>query len=283
MPIFYLLASGIFYLPGLLLLGAAVALGDRRRWQRVCAWGGLIVGLLLLALSAIPRPAALNVAGGMALLLWIVTHLLGQRTVRLRPYGRVALALVVVAAFLIELRWWPKPHVALPHGATVHVIGDSLSAGVGTPGEVPWPHLLAREHGLTVCNHAVAGATTRQASRQVTALRADSGLVLVLIGGNDLIGGGGAARFEQDLSAFLAQLKGTGHRVVMFELPLPPLPGAYGAAQRRLATQFGIPLIPRRVLGLVLAHADSTVDGLHLSPTGHARLADAVWSVLRRD
>lgn len=283
MLIFYLLASGIFYLPALLLLGAVAALGDRRRWQRVSAWGGLILGLLLVTLSAIPRPVALDVAGGMALLFWMVTRLPGRRIGRLRSYGRVALALVVVAGFVSELRWWPKPHVALPQGMTVHVVGDSLSAGVGAPGDVPWPQMLAREHGLTVFNHAVAGATTRLASRQVAALRDDSGLVLVLIGGNDLIGGRTADQFERDLDALLTQLKGAGHRVVMFELPLPPFQGAYGAVQRRLATRLDIPLVPRRTLGLVLAHPDSTVDGLHLSAAGHARLADAVWSVLRRD
>ncbi|MCI0456532.1 MAG: hypothetical protein L0Z62_06080 [Gemmataceae bacterium] len=58
----------------------------------------------------------------------------------------------------------------------------------------------------------------------------------------------------------------------MLELPLLPRAWAFGAQQRRLAAKHGVVLIPKRLLaGLLLTEAN-VVDGLHLSPAGHARL-----------
>ena len=66
----------------------------------------------------------------------------------------------------------------------------------------------------------------------------------------------------------------------MFELPLPPLCNEYGRIQRRLASAYDVHLIPRRVLMGVLTENGATIDGTHLSNTGHRRLAQEVWAIL---
>ena len=67
----------------------------------------------------------------------------------------------------------------------------------------------------------------------------------------------------------------------MFELP-PLLPHRIevGRIQRQLAWQYGVQLIPRRKLLGVLAGEESTTDSIHLSPTGHQRMATCVWSIV---
>jgi lysophospholipase L1-like esterase len=62
----------------------------------------------------------------------------------------------------------------------------------------------------------------------------------------------------------------------MLELPLPPLANRYGQVQRRLAREFGVTLIPKRHLAAILSAPGATVDGLHLSASGHARMARMV-------
>ena len=69
-------------------------------------------------------------------------------------------------------------------------------------------------------------------------------------------------------------------QVVMFELPLPPLYNDFGIVQRRLAAQYRVALIPKRVLAGVIAGSGSTIDSLHLSAEGHRAMADAVWSAI---
>jgi lysophospholipase L1-like esterase len=87
-------------------------------------------------------------------------------------------------------------------------------------------------------------------------------------------------RFERDLDALLNQTSQRGVRVVMFELPIPPLLNGYGRVQRQLAARYGAALIPKRILASVIAGKGSTIDSLHLSAEGHRAMADAVWQVL---
>jgi hypothetical protein len=62
----------------------------------------------------------------------------------------------------------------------------------------------------------------------------------------------------------------------MFELPVWPTRVDIGRVQRRVAADLGVALIPRRVFAGLLAPADATVDGLHLTEIGAARMADVV-------
>ena len=69
----------------------------------------------------------------------------------------------------------------------------------------------------------------------------------------------------------------------MLELPLPPLYNRFGAVQRRLARRFGVVLVPKRYFANVLAGDESTLDGLHLSHIGHAKMSRMIWSTVMRD
>ena len=81
------------------------------------------------------------------------------------------------------------------------------------------------------------------------------------------------------LEALLEAACAPGRHVVMLELPLPPLFNGFGLAQRRLAKKYGVQLVPKRYFGKVLCAPDATVDGLHLSHTGHALMAETLWAL----
>lgn len=59
----------------------------------------------------------------------------------------------------------------------------------------------------------------------------------------------------------------------MLELPIIPGKWAYGAQQRRVAARHGALLVPKRLLAGVVLTQENTTDGLHLSATGHERMA----------
>ena len=115
---------------------------------------------------------------------------------------------------------------------------------------------------------------------QANQLPAEGGLVLIEIGGNDLLGETTSAQFERDLNQLLSQIRAPGRTLVMFELPLPPLCNEYGRIQRRLAARYGVRLIPKRVFISVLAGGGATLDSIHLSEAGHQQMADSVWAVI---
>ncbi len=86
--------------------------------------------------------------------------------------------------------------------------------------------------------------------------------------------------FEQALDVLLAKLRDGGQTVVMFELPLPPFHNRYGQAQRRLAKQHGVLLVPKRVLIGILTSNRATVDSIHLSRRGHELMSETVWVII---
>lgn len=105
-------------------------------------------------------------------------------------------------------------------------------------------------------------------------------VVLIEIGGNDLLAGVPSATFEKSLDATLSKLAMPGRTVVMFELPLLPHKIAYGQIQRRMAAKYHVWLIPKRCFVEVIGGRDATSDGLHLSESGAHRMATLVATVL---
>ncbi len=105
-------------------------------------------------------------------------------------------------------------------------------------------------------------------------------LILIELGGNDLIAGESSASFARALDTVLARLATPGRTLVMFELPLLPDRIAYGQVQRRLCSKYGVWLIPKRFLTGVIADQDATSDGLHLTEVGTRRMEAVVSRIL---
>jgi acyl-CoA thioesterase I len=119
-----------------------------------------------------------------------------------------------------------------------------------------WPELLARSHQLELSNYARPGANVSVALRHANEASLGDGLVLLEIGGNDVLGSTGSAVFVRDLEKLLGRACHPGRHVVMFELPLPPLYNEFGRLQRRLAAHYGVLLIRKRVLVGVIAREE---------------------------
>jgi acyl-CoA thioesterase-1 len=193
----------------------------------------------------------------------------------------MSVALITVGVGLTEWQTLLGPvaekRVPWPADRMLYVVGDSLSAN----GDPPWAARLADLCQRTVVNLAQAGATAKNAHRQAAQVPADRpAIVVVEIGGNDLLAFTPSAQFEGELRRLLERLKSSGHTVLIVELPLLPGFNGYGRAQRRLAAQFGCTLISKRDLSAALGVNGATIDGLHLADAGHAELARRIATYL---
>ena len=124
------------------------------------------------------------------------------------------------------------------------------------------------------------GATVANALDRAATTELGPGIVLLEIGGNDLLGSTSADAFAENLEKLLQRVQCEGRQIVMFELPLFPFRGEFGRIQRRLARKYGALLVPKRILISVLTGPGATLDTIHLSSTGHQRMADTVWSII---
>ena len=282
--ILFHLASGQAFFSGsaCLVLAAGLAAWAARRWARTTR--NLLVGVggVLVGASATPLPVAADAGLAAVTLAWLVGEARRDRWRwwRVRRLRGLMAASWVIAA-LAEAPYHLIPHVPPLGSPVLGVIGDSVTAGVDDRAEVTWPRLLGDRHGLIVRDHAAAGATAASAASQAAALKPDQRLVIVEIGGNDLLGGTTPVAFEAGLERLLAATCRPGRVVVLLELPLLPTYAEFGRAQRRLARRFGALLVPKRVLLGVLLADGATLDTIHPSALGHEQLAEAIWAVIR--
>ncbi len=274
----YHIASGQAYFSGLALALAAAALGScAGRVARRLAVLALLVGALAMAVSSTPVPwwgIALAAAAAFA---W------GANLRRERP-ARWPAAALAAAALVLAISEFPHhlpPRIAPLGARSLTVVADSLTAGMGAADQAErWPAILAREHGIQVQDLSHVGETAASAANRVAREGISGDLVLLEIGGNDVLGTTSAAQFAADLDTLLGKVCAPGRQVVMLELPLPPFAHAFGAAQRRLARKYGAQLVPKRVLLSILAPRENTVDTIHLTPIGQRRMAEAMEGIL---
>jgi len=281
-PVALHLASGASAFSGavLLILGAGVSAWCRGRWTK--SFRALLVwlGLVLMIASATPWPAWLYVLLGAASLGWF----LAEEAPRVRRATGVLGPRVILIGMATLMAGVELPHTFPPEipplpGGHLYVIGDSISTGIGS-GYPPWPDVFAAQHSLPVTSLAAAGATVADAMSRTAQVKAPHAVVLVELGGNDLLSGLPSRVFARDLEALLGSLRQPGRTIAMMELPLFPFQSDYGRVQRTLARRFNVYLIPKRYLARVLGTQGATTDGLHLSEAGTQAMADTVYSIL---
>jgi acyl-CoA thioesterase I len=279
----YHLASGHAWLScGVLVLvlialdlrGSFVGRPRRARLGRVLLIGSLCIA----AASATPVSLLLVVPLAASCVIYAFIGFASNSPIRRRAGASVA-GVCVVLALAVELPYHLVRPPRLPRPRSVYVVADSLAAGLG--GEtMTWPGRLGELTGVEIRDLSFAGADARSAlHRQLPTIEQEGdseAWVLVSIGGNDMLGRTTADEFADSLDQLLAAARGDPEQprvVLMLELPLIPGAWAFGAHQRRLAAKHGVVLIPKRLLAGVILNDGDVLDGVHLSPAGHERMA----------
>lgn len=271
--VFHIAGGHAFFSGAALMIAAAVASRSTRPILKRMAVLA-IVGIIAVAVSSTALPIWGYPVLGATLIAWML--------VGYRQKHRWA-TIVMIGSWLLavasELPYHITPTLEPASDRSLTVIGDSVAAGIDD--STTWPRLLAVEHELQVQDLSHVGETTASALKRVSEQEIFSSVVLVEIGGNDLLGPTTSAQFASNLDALLNRLSAPDRQIIMFELPLPPFQHAYGYAQRRIAAKHNVKLIPKRVFLSVIAGGDSTLDSIHLSQAGHQHMADRVWEILQ--
>lgn len=177
---------------------------------------------------------------------------------------------------------------ALPAGSKVLALGDSLTAGYGvTPGEA-WPVLLASRTGWAIVNGGVSGDTSAGALRRLPPLLEEHrpALVLLTLGGNDMLRKVPEAETVANLGKMLGDVKAHGAKAVLIATPKPSVAGAVfrnlSAADfyRQVASDNGVPLIEDAIPD-VLSDPLMKADPLHPNAAGHALLTKKLYDALK--
>jgi lysophospholipase L1-like esterase len=176
----------------------------------------------------------------------------------------------------------------IPRGSQVLALGDSLTAGAGVTPEEAWPSLLAGRTGWVVINGGVSGDTSGAALLRLPSLLEEHQpvLVLVTLGGNDMLRHIPKQETVANLEKIIALIKAQGAKPVLLATPQPTIAGAVfqhlSAADlyREVAEDQQVPLIEDAVPD-VLSDPQLKGDPLHPNVAGHTLLSEKIVEELK--
>lgn len=181
----------------------------------------------------------------------------------------------------------PARASALPSGATVLVIGDSLVAGTGASRAQSWPAVLAETTGWSVVNAGVPGHTSTDARGRLegllSELRPDA--VIIAIGGNDFLRRVGEDTTRGNIEAMLTASKAAATHVALVAIPEPSMGGQMlgmlsdHALYERLADEHQVALVADAV-SETLSQENYRADRIHANADGYAYMAGRVAEAL---
>ena len=168
-----------------------------------------------------------------------------------------------------------------PHDVIV-AFGDSLTYGTGAGREEAYPARLTQLASHTVVNAGVPGETTAEGLQRLPALLAEHHpkLVLLCLGGNDMLRRMSAAETENNLRLMLQTLRASGADVVLIGVPEPKIFGGAPDFYARLADEFRLPY-EGDVLNTILKDNALKSDPIHPNAAGYDAIAQGIAALLK--
>ncbi len=149
----------------------------------------VIVGLVVLLLSAAPLPLWFYGITVVLVIAWLILfRFRGTTSLAKKRWAGAIVAGVLLVGEAFELRYQFAPQVAPVTARRIYLFGDSLAAGINDHRENNWPQIVARSHNVEVVNYARPGAKTATALWLAQDASLMGGIVLIEIGGNDVLG-----------------------------------------------------------------------------------------------
>jgi len=198
-----------------------------------------------------------------------------------RTLFAVGLALAPVRAFAAR-------------GQVVTILGDSITAGLGLPANLALPiqlHLALEKLGVhnVVRGAGVSGDTSSDgAARMDFSIQPDTQVVVVALGGNDILQGVDPKITRANLDRILTRLKQRHMGVVLAGVHPPPQFGAsyardFDALFKSLAKAHRVALYPDLLAGVAQNGALNQGDAIHPNAQGVQIIAAKLAPVVARE
>ena len=176
----------------------------------------------------------------------------------------------------------------IAQGATVLVLGDSLSFGTGASEGEDYPTLLANNTGWQIINAGIPGDTSAGGLQRLPDLLTEyqPKLLIVELGGNDLLRQVPKSQTISNLKAILAQAKAQNIPSVLVAIPeISALRAAIGQLSdhplyEEIAKETGTALISN-VFSEVLSDNDLKSDQIHANAKGYAEISKKMSEQLK--
>ena len=197
----------------------------------------------------------------------------------------IAYRLLAILALTLSLAGCGSKTPPLPSvgaGDVILAFGDSLTYGTGAAAQESYPQVLAQMIGREVVGAGVPGETTIGGLARLPDLLEElrPKIMLLCLGGNDMLRKVDPAVTERNLRAMIDMAKQRGVAVVLIGVPRPGLFSGNAPYYETLAGEYNLP-IEDGVLKDVLYDNEFKSDPIHPNAKGYKKMAEAIAELLR--
>lgn len=190
--------------------------------------------------------------------------------------------LILIATLTLSACGNPTPK--LPKLASTDVVlafGDSLTFGTGAEPSESYPVVLSQLIGRQVVAAGVPGDVTAGGLERLPDVldEVKPRIMLLCMGGNDMLRGTGYAGAEANLRAMIKLAKERGISVVLIAVPQPALFSGNAPFYETIARDNGLPLEASVLKGLMYDN-DYKSDPIHPNARGYRKMAEAIAELL---
>jgi acyl-CoA thioesterase-1 len=192
-------------------------------------------------------------------------------------------ALVWAALFSLAACDRPPQLPRLHNGDVIVAFGDSLTHGNGASSEQAYPAVLGQMIGHTVINAGVPGETTAEGLDRLPEVLTQEHpkLVLLCLGGNDMLRRVDAASTESNLRQMIQAIRASGAGVVLIGVPQPALFSGPPAFYEKLAEEYKLPY-EGEAFDEVLKNPRLKSDSIHANAAGYKIVAQRLAELLKQ-
>lgn len=160
--------------------------------------------------------------------------------------------------------------------------GDSLTYGTGADTQTAYPTVLSAMIDRTVVNAGVPGETTTDAIARLPQVldQHHPKLVLLCLGGNDMLRKIPLSTIEHNLRAMIRSIQASGASVVLIGVPEPALFGGAPAFYATIAGELKLPY-EGEVFNDVLRNPSLKSDPIHANAEGYRLVAQRLTELLK--
>jgi len=169
----------------------------------------------------------------------------------------------------------------IPEDGVILAFGDSLTVGVGTEKAKSYPAVLSVLSGREVMNAGVSGEVTANGVKRLEAILENSrvDLLILLEGGNDILGNKNPAQIKRNLAQMVAQAQRYNIDVVLVGVPEKKLFSSVAPLYKELAEEYNL-VFEAELIGDLLRQPKYKSDSIHFNEEGYRVMAETLHQLL---